>query len=249
VLKLYEALVAGRERGAGLWLALGTFKPQLVLLPVLATLAARRWRAVTVLAATMMGVVLLCGAAFGPRTWIAFLAAVAQAQGALDAQGVHVSATINLKGALVFAFGPSVHALIPAVSLGGWLLACAATAWIWRGPWRPDDPRLALRLAATLLLGTFFNLHLYQQDGLMIAAAAILFDRYLQRSGRPRTGLAVLAALAPALWLVTEFVLTPHFVRVPVLLQLVLGAWVARELWREQTSGLRRDQPAGASDH
>jgi hypothetical protein len=248
VLKLHEALAARRERAAGWWLALGTFKPQLILLPALATLAARRWRAVATFAATMLVVVLVCGAAFGPRTWSDFLAAVARAQGALDAQGVHVSATINLKGALVFAFGPAVHALIPAVSAGGFLLACAATIWIWRGPWRPDDSRLALRLAATLLLGTFLNLHLYPQDGLMIAAAAVLFDRYLRDNARPRLGMAVLAATAPLAWLLGEFVLTPRWIRVPVVLQLVLGAWMARELVGARASGLRRDQPAGASD-
>jgi hypothetical protein len=236
-LKLYQELAARRERAAGLWLALGTLKPQLVVQPALAILGARRWRSVAAFAATMLAVVLICGAAFGPRTWIDFLTGVARLQGALDPQGVHVSATINLKGALVFAFGPAVHALIPAVSLVGWLLACAATVWLWRGPWRPDEPRFALRFAATLLLGTFFNLHLYQQDGLMVAAAAVLFDSYLQRSGRPRAGMLAVAALAPALWLLGEFALTPHWIRVPVLLQLVLGAWMARELVSVRGSG------------
>jgi hypothetical protein len=246
VLKLHEALTARRDGAAGLWLALGTLKPQLVMMPALAMLAARRWRVVVTFGAVMVAVVLTCSAALAPRTWMDFLGAVLRAQGALDAQGVHVSATINLKGALVFAFGPAVHALIPAVSLAGLLFACAATFWIWHGPWHPDDPRLALRLAATLLLGTFFNLHLYPQDGLMIAGAAVLFDSYLQRSGRPRAGMVAVAALAPTLWLVTEFVLSPRWIRFPVVLQLVLGAWMLREL--VQASGLRRDQPAGASD-
>ncbi|HXU79996.1 MAG TPA: hypothetical protein VN914_01275, partial [Polyangia bacterium] len=102
--------------------------------------------------------------------------------------------------------------------------------------------------AATLLLGIFFNLHLYAQEGLMIFAAGLLFDDYLRRSGQPRAGMAALATLGPALWLATEFVVPPRFIRAPVVLQLVLGAWIARALLRERTSGLRRDQPAGASD-
>jgi hypothetical protein len=231
-LKLHEVLVAGRERAGGLWLALGTLKPQLVALPALATLAARRWRAVVTFAAAMLAVVLACGAAFGPRTWVDFLTAVLQASRTFEAGGIHVAATINLKGMLVFAFGSAVEPAAALVSVAGWLLACAATVWLWRGPWRPDDPRTALRMAATLLLGTFFNLHLYPQDGLMIAGAAVLFDGYLQRAGRPRAGMAALAVLGPALWLLGEFVLTPRWLRVPVVLQLVLGAWIAGELRR-----------------
>jgi len=230
VLKLYEALAAGRERAAGLWLALGTLKPQLVALPALATLAARRWRAVAAFAAAMLAVVLSCSAAFGPRTWTDFLVAVLQASRTFEAGGIHVAQTINLKGLLVFAFGPGVEGVAVRISLAAWLIACAATVWLWRGPWRPDDPVFALRFAATLLLGTFFNLHLYQQDGLMIAAAAVLFDSYLCRAGRPRTGMAIIAALTPALWLLAEFVFTPRWIRVPVILQLVLGAWMVREL-------------------
>jgi hypothetical protein len=232
VLKMYEDLVAGRQRAAGLWLALGTLKPQLVALPALATLAARRWRAVVAFAAAMLVAVVSCAVAFGPRTWVDFVAAVLQASRTFEAGGIHVAATINLKGALVFAFGPGVERAAAVASLAGWLFACAATVWLWRGPWRPDDPRTALRMAATLLLGTFFNLHLYAQDGLMIAGAALLFDGYLRRSGRPRAGMAALAIAAPALWLLAEFAYTPHVVRVPVLLQLVLGPWMARELAR-----------------
>jgi hypothetical protein len=138
----------------------------------------------------------------------------------------------NLEGALLFAFGPAARGIAPAIAVAGWLAAAVATSWIWRGPWRPDDPRFDLRLALTIVLGAFFSLHLYLQDGLQLVAAAVLFDSYLRRSGRPRTAFAALALATPALWFATELAITPRLVRFPVLLMLAMAIWMARELRR-----------------
>jgi hypothetical protein len=231
VLKAHQALAAGRERAAGLWLALGTLKPQLVVGPVLATLAGRRWRAVAALAAAMLVAVLGSAAAFGWQIWPSFARALLAVHRSFEGLGIQPAAMHNLEGAVLFAIGPAARAAAPIIALFGWLLGCALTVWIWRGPWRPDQPRFELQMAATLLLGSFFSLHLYPQDGLLIVAAALLLDSYLRRSQRPRAAFAALVLASPALWFVTELAVTPRLVRFPVMLQLALGAWMLRE-WR-----------------
>ena len=236
VLAAYRALATGRERAAGLWLALGTVKLQLMLMPALATLAGRRWRALAALAVAMLIVFASCTAAFGLHVWADFLRAVLAVTHSTERVRGQVPLMLNLEGAIAFAFGPSVYGAAPIIALGGWLFACAATIWIWRGPWQPTLPRFPLQMAATVLLGTFFNLHLYAQDGLMIVAAGLLFELYLRRSGRPRAAFAALAVASPALWLLTELVLTPRLVRFPVALQLALGLLMAREMLRPRTA-------------
>jgi hypothetical protein len=231
ILEAREALVRGRDGAAGLWLAAGTVKPQLVLMPLLATLAGRRWRALAVAGVAMAIILLAVTIAFGPAVWTAFLQALLVVHRSFERFAILPSAMYNLEGSLFFAFGPTVRSWAPNAALVGLLAGGVATIWIWRGAWRPTQPRFDLQLAATVLLGMFTSLHLYWQDGLLLVTAAVLFDSYLRRSGRPRAVFVTWAVLAPALWFLTELLLVPpRPIRSPVLMTLVLGAAMAREL-------------------
>lgn len=243
LMKLHEALGASRERAAGAWLALGAVKPQLVFLPAVALLAGRRWRALTAAAVVVVALAIPCTALFGAGVWPGFVRTLRAVHGDFEELGIHPVAMYNLKGAVLLAFGPALREVAPAIAVAGLVLGVAATAWIWRGPFRPADPHLDLQLAATVLLGMFTNLHLYPQDGLLLVAAALLFDSYLARAGRPRTAFAAVALAAPALWFATELLGAARVVRVPVLLALVLGAWMARELRRPQRDQAPAEEP------
>jgi hypothetical protein len=230
VLRLRESLASERPT-AGLWLTLGLVKPQLVALPALAPLVGRRWRTVVVAAAGALLVIAVSAAAFGPRIWIDFARALATAKND-PGLGLHLASMYNLEGALRLALGDAPG--LATVGVLGFVAAMAATVWLWREPWLAGDPRLDLRLAATVLLGAFLGPHLYPQDGLMIVGAALLFDNYLRGSGRPRALFAALALASPPVWFISELVLSPRLVRFPVLLELALGALIARELRRSR---------------
>jgi hypothetical protein len=230
LLRARDALAEGRDRTAGLWLAVGAVKPQLVVMPLVALLMGRRWRALGAAGAALAVAVLASTVVLGWRVWPDWMRALRVVHEGYERLGIRPEGMSNLKGVLALALGPSVRAALPAVALAGWLLAMLLTAWIWRGVWPAGKPRLDLQLAATLLAGSFFSLHLYGQDGLVIAGAALLFDNYLRRSGRPRTLFATVALAAPIVWLVLEVAMPPTFLRVGVVLQVALAVLMVREV-------------------
>jgi hypothetical protein len=231
LLNARAALVDGRDATAGLWLAVAAAKPQLVLTSVVGALAGRRWRtlAAALIAATLLGLVVTI--ALGWAVWPGFVRALLAVHRSFERFAILPAAMYNLEGSLFFAFGPAARSWAPPAALGGLVLGCLLTAWIWRGPWRPGVPRFELQLAATLLVGMFFSLHLYWQDGLLLVVAGVLFESYLVRSGRPRTIFTASALVAPAIWFVSELLLPQSRpVRTPVLMTLLLGAAIWREL-------------------
>jgi hypothetical protein len=230
VLGVQRMLAARRDGAVAGWVVVGLCKPQLVLMPTLALLAGRRWRALAVVSALALALALATTAVLGHRIWGQFLAALGAVNGKPASLGLHPEDMYNLKGALWQALGPAPG--FQAASVVGLAAACAATLWIWRGRWSPAEPRTELQMAATVLLGTFFSLHLYPQDGLMLVAVVLFLEGYLRRTGRSRTVVAAVGLASPALWLVTDRLFPEPPVRFPVLLQLLLGVWIFRELRR-----------------
>jgi hypothetical protein len=239
LLKARDALAAGRERSAGLWLALGAVKPQLMLMPALAPLVGRRWRVAGALAAGLAVLVVASSLALGWRIWPDYARALLVVHEGFERIGIHPEAMYNLKGVLLLALGRAARETAPAVGLAGWIVGTLLTVWIWRGPWPGREPRLDLQLAATLVVGSFFSLHFYTQDGLIIVGAALLFDSYLRRAGRPRVVFAGLALTAPAIWFLMEVITPPTVLRFGVVLEVALGALMAQELYL-----VRRASPA-----
>jgi hypothetical protein len=240
-LKVHQALAERRDRAAGLWLALGTLKPQLVMTQGLATLVARRWRAVAAATAAILIAVLVTGALLGFSVWLDFVRVLSAARRDYEQLRIHPGVMDNLQGALLFAV-PALRPAAPTIALLGWLGACAGVVWIWWRPVSPAHPGFHLRMAATLLLGSFFSVYFHPQDSLILVAVALLCERYLVASGRPRSRFAALVLVAPALWFLTQLVWRPPFVRFAVLFQLALGGWIIRA-WRPMTIGSGETSP------
>src|SRR5205814_10065052 len=101
LLELAESLRRERDARAGLWLACGALKPQLLLAPALALLLSRRGRAIVAagVAGTLVG--LACALALGWRIWASFAAALA---GAYRGPLLHPERLDNLRGTILFAF-------------------------------------------------------------------------------------------------------------------------------------------------
>lgn len=235
--QLHAALAAQRERAAGLWLLLGTLKPQLVLLPGVMALAAGRWRA---LATAALGGGLLAAVAtglLGWRTWDDYLRLTRDFALLFDRLGVDPSLMWNVRGALASWLGPQRAELINAASAALVALAAAGVWRLWRAPWRPGTADFDLRFALTVLLGLLTAPHLFPHDGLLLVLPAVLAYRaWRDQAGRWRPYAALLLA-SPPLCLLAEWTIGGRLgVRLPLVMALALAAWLAIALGRDRRS-------------
>jgi hypothetical protein len=228
VLQYYGALRENAGVKAAAWLALATLKPQLVVLPGLILLAARRWRAL-LWGALMVGVsVIVSSAALGWRIWPGFIGAMGEHMRLFGVNGVEPSAMYNFRGLLTTLWGNARANEINLVSNVVLALTIIAALWLWRGPWRPAEPIFELRFALTVMLGVLFCVHLYPHDALLVVAPAVLFYDYLRRRDLPRRGYATFVLCCPAAFMLSQFVLGNQLpFRLPVVLIAALTTWMA----------------------
>jgi hypothetical protein len=181
---LFELTVAVREESkvaAGLWMGLGSLKPQAMLFPGVMLLAAGRWQSLLV-AASVTGLVSLVSAILlGPGAWYGFAGAVIKAFRASDSLGVSPTAMINLKGVIASSVPNIRSGLLNTISLGALILSTFIVAGFWW--WERKHPRnFELALAVTLLCGLAFGPHVNPQDGLI----AIVPGLWLYQASRER---------------------------------------------------------------
>ena len=231
LLQFYLALKRGDERRAGLWLVLGSVKPQAVLLLVVLLLAARRWRAL--LSALFIGSILAMFsiAGLGWQIWGDYFRLLRSHTGLFDAFGVVPTDMHNFKGTLALMLGNDQSRLINLLSYTALITAAALTLWLWRNRWQPDHPSFELRMALTMLLGLLFSVHLNPQDSLMLIVPTTLFYAYLRQRHLPRRAFAALALSCPVLFFVSESTLGGSLgIRIPVVVMIVLLGWMIRAL-------------------
>jgi hypothetical protein len=232
LLQFYLTIKRGDEGRAGLWLVLGSIKPQAVLLLGVLVLAARRWR--TLLSAlfsagmlTMISVTML-----GWQIWGDYVHLLRSFTGLFDSLGVVPTDMHNFKGTLALMLGNDQSRLINLLSYTALIAAAGLTLWLWRNRWQPDHPNFELRMALTMLLGLLFSVHLYPQDSLMLIVPTTLFYAYLRQRHLPRRAFAALALSCPVLVFVSESTLGGSLgIRIPVVVMIVLLGWMARALY------------------
>jgi hypothetical protein len=244
LLQFYLALKRGDAGRAGLWLALGTVKPQAVLLLGVMLLAARRWRVILSGLLVSGALAVAANLVLGWHIWLDYAALLRSHTGLFDAFGVVPTDMHNLKGTLTLLLGNEQGSLINLtsyVALGG---AAAMTFWLWWGGWRPGRPDFELRMALTTLLGVLFSVHSNPQDSLILVIPATLFYLYLRQRDLPRRACGAFLLLCPALFFFSEFTIEGGLgVRVPVLAMVVLAAWMVRALYVERPRLTTRPAP------
>lgn len=227
----YLALKHRRERAAGVWLAVGSIKPQLMLLPGVIALAARRWKVVLVAAGGVGGWVALSLLYPGWQSWLGFLHAVDKLNTTFGLLGNEPSVMYNIRGTLTLLLGNGEWVLINRVSTVVMVGALLATVWVWRGKWDPNEPLFDVKMAWTLLLGFLCNHHFNPHDGILLLLPVIMFYAYLHKHNLPRYWYGVFVLSLPLLFLLGEFVVKTNLgVRVPVLAMGVLLVWMGRVL-------------------
>ena len=240
LLQFYISLKKAGETQAGLWFALGTVKPQNLLLPGVLILSARRWRTLASLLLIGAGMIVFCSAWLGWENWTSFLYTLRETSRYYGVLGVNPRGMYNLKGVLTLLLGNEQGLMINQISLGALLLVALVTFLIWRGPWRPNAPDFELRMALTLLLGLLFSPHLNPQDGLLLVAPAALFYAYLRQRQLPRRAYAVFVLSCPLLFLIAEAALGGKLgIRIPTLAMVVLAIWMGAAFYSEQRVALQ----------
>ncbi len=197
---LTEAIIAlhtGRTARAGLWLALGLVKPQLIALPFLALVAAGYWKACTrfLLAASalMVSSWVLAGAWLAP--YLRFLKEYPQLGRALALS--YPTVMQNWLGALVTLFRAHQSPLAQRIAAALAVVSVLAALWLCR-----SRDAFWARFAVAIVLGVLACPHLYMHDVVCALPAGVaLWSKF--RSGPPlRTRaihyVGVLLALEPA---------------------------------------------------
>ncbi len=233
-LELYLALRVRRDRIAGIWLVVGSLKPQVALAPAVALLAARRWSTLLVAALVALALAAAASAVMGLGIWLSYLRFLSDYLGSFDLLSVRPSVMWNLRGTLTLLVGPdqarSVGGTINGIAIVGELIGLALIAWLWRGRWDPDNPRFGPRFALTVLLGLLLSPHLNPHDALTLVPIGALAYEAARRRPEGRW-LGVVLFLAPFIVLATNSLSANDAggppIRSPVLLMIGLVLWLA----------------------
>ncbi len=229
LLRFSLSFLEGKDLECALWLAVGSIKPQYILVPLILLAAHRRWKALGFFLSAMLGVFLSTLLLFGRGIWVSYAELVALFSSLPEKTGVDFGMMINFKGMLYSLPGENKLGTVNALSWAALLLVLAFIVYAARPAPGPSlqDPRLSVALF--LALGIFFSPHLYPQDGFLIVAPAVLFYAHLRNATGPPRVFALLAPLLPVLFLTSGFLLGgPPGARVSSLLIVAVILFMAR---------------------
>lgn len=222
----YAALKRSSDHLAGIWILFGSIKPQIMVSPVMVSLAGRRWKTIEVIIIGGILVFLTSSLVLGLRVWPDFLERLIASGSYFDEYGINPAAMYNLKGMLTIWLRSAWAKQINLVSLLAFIFSLILTIWLWRGKWEVQSPVFTIRMSFTLFLGIFFSLHVNLQDGLLLVAPALLFYEYLRQRDLPRKLFAILAISCPTLFLLDEFFLSKWLpIRLAVVVMIIMLIW------------------------
>jgi len=231
LLLFYLALRADKEYQAGLWLVVGSVKPQIVLLHGLVLLATKRWRVMGLVLVVALSIGVLVTLILGGNVWVEFLKMVSFSGQQFGTYGIHPTGMYNLKGTLTVWLGKANATTINRLSWLSFGFSGLLTYWIWRQQHLTKDVALFdLSASLTTLWGILFGLHVNPQDGLLLAIPILLFYSYLYLRHNPLNTWLGLSQCFPLLFFVDKYVVGKKLgIRIAVLILFFLSVglgWV-----------------------
>lgn len=220
---------------AGIWLLVGSLKPQAIICPALVSLVGKRWQttAIGLLGGILIRVSIV--KVFGLNLFVGFFQRLIASSGYFDEYGINPTSMYNLKGSLTLWLGSQRAETINQLSWLGFILSLIITVWLWRGKWNEQSPVFTLRVAFTILLNIFFGVHVNMQDGLLLAAPALLIYDYLRQVDLPRTTYAIFSLSCPVLIFLDEFFLRADLpFHLATLASLIMLIWAGYYLYSER---------------
>ncbi len=231
ILGCYYSLKKGSEFSAGAWLALGTIKPQLILMPVIMLMIGKNWRALSGFFLTVFPFMLISVYMLGWKIWLEYFNLLDEISGYMDFMGFYPSAMYNLKAVLYSVLGSQYDSEILFVSSLGLFFAMAVTSFLWYNKFNIRSADFELRFALTILIGLFFSPHLYGHDFVLFFVPLILLVIY---AGNNRASLSLIKLFSffPVLFFVTEMVFRIDFgIKIPTLVMIIMIIWISVRLW------------------
>lgn len=229
ILQIIFSFQRGHQAAAGLWFFIGMIKPQIVLVPGAMLAGSRRWAALAWISGLVIVMVVVSSLLFGWQIWSVYFTRLNEVSRFFGNFGIDPESMVNFRGALTSILGDENGILINQISTSAFVIVMAAVFWMWRGLFQTEEPKFKLRMAFTLVLALFFNIHLFPQDSLLYIAPAILFFDYLRVRGLPRRHYAAFILLCPYIFMFSEFFLgNRFFIRGEVVAALVLLLWIGK---------------------
>jgi len=233
ILGFYYSIKKKNDFSAGAWLALGSVKPQLVLMPVLMLIAGKKWKSVSGFVVSILPFIALSIYMFGWKIWIYYLIIIKEFGKYLDYMGVYPEAMYNLKGILYSISGNQHVNAITTLTLIGLLLSVVLTTFLWHKKFDTQSSDFELRFALTVLLGLFFSPHLNGHDYVLVFAALMALIVYTGNSNASLS-LVKLFSIFPVLFLATEIVFKINVgIKFPTLVMIVMMVWISWKLVRD----------------
>lgn len=229
----YVDLVRGRNFRAGVWLALGAVKFQLIPGLLLVFLLKTRWKAMLgllVTAVLLLALFIGMAGVDGLSDYVQQTAGfVVGSQSLTETSGYTPRVMQNWKALLMNLLGstPTTRWL----SLALLLLAIGALVWAWRGEWLPGTLYFDLQIALTVLLTVLATPYLYLHDlSVLLFPGLVLAGRAVTSSSRTVRALIPVVVAVPPLSLL--FMLGEGLPNLGVILMTLavvgLAGWLAR---------------------
>lgn len=188
----YLALKRNRSYFAGVALALGLIKPQLVIPIAAFMLYRRRWRMLLAFSVTSTALLIISWVTAGTSGMLSYVDLVGRMSNWNNVYGFHLAYMPNLRGT-VYRFGQLYHAWFDAELSSFWLstMMFLLSAFVvglvfrtWRGRWEPASPEFDLQFGQTLMGGLLLSPHLYGHDLVLLILIGFLVSNYLAHQAR-----------------------------------------------------------------
>ena len=218
-----KAIRKGNDQGIAFWLLIGSIRPQLLVVPFLLTILARKWKALVYFMAGATLITALCIISLGPECIRDFLLSMLRVDSNIFPTPWPIF-MYNFKGFLSLILGLGALPLIRSLTIAGFLCALISVIFLWRGRVNVDDEKFDLKMALSVLLGIFFCPYLFGYDTLLLVVVAKLFNDYLMRPVKKNAQwvFIVIIYLIPLSFLKSGFiVIAGYMIRSPVILMII----------------------------
>lgn len=170
----FRDLVEGRERRAGVWLALLMVKPELFLLSGVVLAAKKRWDALRTYLACGLALLLISLAIVGIEGFSQYMDLnLTAVRGYNPAESeLKIREMPNWRGLSVRILGGGI--LADGLALGLACLSLVALGLVWRDSWEPSRGRFRLQWALTVLITLQVTPHVHPQSLILVGLAAAL---------------------------------------------------------------------------
>jgi hypothetical protein len=198
----YTWLRRNKEGLAGVGLALGLLKPQLVITLLLVMMYRRRWRFVFGFATGAAMLAVVSAIMVGSNGLASYVALMQSASSPHGFAGIVPAFMVSIRGTVArltqlfsLHFGASLTAAEEGVFTAILCLPVLALLLsIWRGNWDTSSDRFQIQYALTIVASLLLSYHLYDYDLSLLMIPGFLVAGYFSSRGELRTGLLLVCA-------------------------------------------------------